>query len=177
MARSRRQWGWHQLAADAAAALVQEARLPPRALVLDVGAGLGAVTGALLEAGHRVVAIEAHPGRALELRERYGERIKVVQADAADLRLPRRPFHVVANPPFSITSALLRRLLHPGSRLVSATLLVQDAAARRWAGPHAPAAARWQQLHQARLGPPVPRRAFRPPPQVPTRILHIHRRP
>lgn len=175
MAGSRRRWGWHQLEADAAADLVRLADLPPRALVLDVGAGLGAVTEPLLAAGHRVVAVEAHPGRAADLRRRYGGRVTVVRADAGDLRLPRRPFHVVANPPFAITSSLLRRLLHPGSRLLSATLVVQEAAALRWAGPDAPAASRWRREHDVWLGPRLPKRSFRPPPQVTSRVIHLRR--
>ena len=63
---------------------------------------------------------------------------RVVRVDAADLRLPRRPFRVVANPPYGITSALLRRLLAPGSRLNAADIVVQHAVARRWANGQAP---------------------------------------
>ena len=175
MAGSRRRWGWHQLEVDAAAELVRLADLPPRALVLDVGAGLGAITAPLVAAGHRVIAVESHAGRAADLRRRYRGSVTVVQADAADLWLPRRPFHVVANPPFAITSSLLRRLLHPGSRLLSATLVVQEAAALRWAGPEAPAASRWRHEHDVWLGPRLPKRSFRPPPRVTARVLYLRR--
>jgi 23S rRNA (adenine-N6)-dimethyltransferase len=144
--------------------------------VLDIGAGLGALTGPLVDAGARVIAVEAHPARAAELRARFGPRVAVVVADAADLWLPRRPFHVVANPPFAITSALLRRLVHPGSRLCDAHLVVQEPAARRWAGSDAPAAARWQRAFTPMLGPPVPRTAFHPPPSVSARVLVLRRR-
>jgi 23S rRNA (adenine-N6)-dimethyltransferase len=85
-----------------------------------------------------------------------------VRADAADLRTPRRPFHVVANPPFGITAPLLRRLLHPGSRLVSAHLVLQRQVVRRWASADAPGA--------------LPRRAFRPHAPVDVRVLCIRRR-
>jgi hypothetical protein len=43
----------------------------------------------------------------------------------------------------SVTTALFRRLLQPGSRLVSAHLVIQEQAARRWAGPTAPGYGRW----------------------------------
>lgn len=144
--------------------------------MLDVGAGTGAITAPLVAAGMRVIAVEAHPGRAAHLRRRFGDRVVVVQVDASDLRLPRRPYHVVANPPFEISTALLRRLLQPGSRLVSARLLLQDQAARRWAGPHAPGARRWSPDFAVSLGPRVPRAAFSPPPRVDVRILAIDRR-
>ncbi len=173
---ARLAWGWHQLRPAAAERLVADARLPPRCLVLDVGAGLGAVTGPLVEAGHRVVAVERHPGRAAQLRRRFGDAVVVVRADAADLRLPRRPFHVVANPPFAVTGALLERLLHPGSRLVSARLIVQDAAARRWATDRRPRGGGRPGPFELVAGPRVPRRAFVPPPRVDGRILEISRR-
>jgi len=40
--------------------------------VLDVGAGQGALTGPLIQAGARVIAVELHPGRAEALRRRFG---------------------------------------------------------------------------------------------------------
>ena len=144
--------------------------------MLDVGAGLGAITAPLLEVGARVIAVEAHPRRAQHLRERFGTTIVVVRADACDVRLPRRPYSVVANPPFAVTTALLRRLLQPGSRLIGAHLVLQDQAARRWASRAAPGFGRWARAYEATIGTRVPRRAFRPPPSVDARVLRIVRR-
>lgn len=113
----------------------------PGDLVLDVGAGHGAITDALLAAGAKVVAVELHPERAAFLRRRYHhDDVVVVQADAIDLRLPRRPFTVVANPPFGAVSPLLRRLLRPGVALESAVIVAQSQVVRRWAAPDAPGA-------------------------------------
>ena len=170
---SRRAWGWHQLSPEWAARLVAGAAVHRGDLVLDVGAGRGVVTAALLASGARVIAIEAHPERAAHLRRRFGDEVTVVRADAADLRLPRRPFSVVANPPFGITTPLLRRLLSSGGRLVAAHLVLQDQAARRWAAPDAPGRRRWGVDHTVALGPAVPRRAFTPPPRVAARVLVV----
>ncbi len=176
MAPPARSWGWHRLDERWAQRLVADAALPPHSLVLDCGAGDGAITAALLRAGMRVIAVELHPHRAARLRTRFGDRVTVVHADVGALRLPRRPYHVVANPPFAATSALLARLVQRGSRLESARVVLQEQAARRWAGPGAPGAARWQLAFDAALGPPVPRHAFHPPPAVPCRVLALHRR-
>lgn len=177
MAGQRRRWGWHQLDPEVARRLVADAHLPKRSLVIDVGAGGGAVTLPLLDAGHRVVAVEAHRGRSDALRERFdGHRVTVVRADAADLLLPRRPFHVVANPPYGIVAPLLRRLLARGSRLVSARLVVDARAVGVWTSRRAPGMNRWSADFVVRGGPPVPRSAFRPPPHVDSRILEIRRR-
>jgi 23S rRNA (adenine-N6)-dimethyltransferase len=176
VARPQPGWGWHELDRRWAELLVENARLPPGEWVIDVGAGHGALTAALVRAGARVIAVEAHPGRAAYLRERFGDSIVVAWADGNDLRLPRRPYHVLANPPFAISSSLLRRLLQPGSRLVSAHLVLQREVARRWSGTDAPGGRRWSRDFDASLGMRVPRSAFRPPPRVDTQVLHIERR-
>lgn len=130
------------------------------------GAGTGALTAEPVRAGAYVIAIELHPDRVAVLRQRFTSGVRVVRADASDLRLPRRPFKVVANPPFGVTSALLLRLVHLGSRLIRADLVVQEQAARRWTGDRAPAARRWQQVYRPTVGRHVPREAFSPRPHV-----------
>lgn len=174
--RSIERWGWHQLDPAWAERVVRDARVGAGDLVLDIGAGHGALTAPLLATGARVVAVEAHPGRAAHLRRRFGGSLTVVEADARDLRLPRRRFHVVANPPFGATSGLLRRLVHHGSRLEQAHLVLQTQAIRRWAGPDAPGARRWRADFHAELGPHLPRSAFRPAPRVDSRVLVLRRR-
>ncbi len=170
-------WGWHELDFRWAIRFVAESDVRPASLVLDIGAGHGSISAALLEVGARVIAIEAHPGHVRHLRRRFGSELVVVNADASDLRLPRHPYRVVANPPFAITTALLRRLLHSGSRLVRADLILQEQAARRWSSPRAPGAMRWQQSFLTSPGIRLPPSAFWPPPTVGTRVLRIERRP
>ncbi|HEX7743791.1 MAG TPA: rRNA adenine N-6-methyltransferase family protein [Micromonosporaceae bacterium] len=168
---SRRSWGWHPLVDEWAARLVAAAGVRPGDLVLDVGAGEGAITAHLVAAGARVVAVELHPGRVEKLRRRFaGAAVHVVQADATGLRLPGRPFRVISSPPYGISSALIRTLLVPHSRLRSADLVLQRAAAWRFA------ATRADRRFDLRIGYPLPRKAFRPPPQVDSVVLQITRR-
>lgn len=170
-------WGWHRLADRWAHQLVADAEIGPGQLVLDIGAGTGALTAPLVEAGARVVAVELHPHRLDVLRRRFaGDRVTVVRADARSLRLPRRPFRVVASPPYAATSLILKRLLAPGSHLVAADLLLQHQAAARWAGGRAPGVGRWAKDFDVRLGRRVPRRAFDPRPPVDNRVLVVRRR-
>jgi 23S rRNA (adenine-N6)-dimethyltransferase len=176
VAASGRRWGWHQLDPEWARWLVAEAGLPRGAVVLDVGAGHGALTVPLVDSGARVIAVEAHRQRAELLRELFGAAVVVVQTDAGALRLPRRPYHVVANPPFGVTAALLRRLLQPGSRLLSAHLVLQEQAVRRWTDPAAPGYGRWGRVYAVSAGARLPRRAFVPRPHVDARVLVVRRR-
>ena len=166
--RSRRAWGWHRLADEWAARVVAAAGVRPGELVLDIGAGEGALTAHLVRAGARVVAVELHPRRAVVLRERFPG-ITVVHADAASIRLPGRPFRVVASPPYGISSSLLWTLLAPGSRLLAADLVLQRAVVRK----HASGPARRFSLT---VGLALPRRAFLPPPHVDSAVLVIRRR-
>ena len=137
-------------------------------LVLDIGAGEGALTAYLVRAGARVVAVELNPRRVGILRERFPG-ITVVEADAASIRLPGRPFRVVANPPYGISSSLLRLLLAPGSRLVAADLVLQRAVVRKYAS----GATRG---FTVTAGLMLPRRAFLPPPHVDSTVLVVRRR-
>jgi 23S rRNA (adenine-N6)-dimethyltransferase len=156
---------------------VDAAGVKPGELVLDVGAGLGALTGPLVRAGAQVVAVELHPGRAEKLRRRFTDApVTVVRADAADLRLPARPFRVISSPPYGISTALLKRLLVPGSRLVSADLVLQRQVVNRWTQLQAPGANRWSRYYDLSIGIRLPRKAFTPPPHVDSAVLHIQRR-
>jgi 23S rRNA (adenine-N6)-dimethyltransferase len=171
----RRAWGWHRLADDWAARIVAEAGVRPGELVLDIGAGEGALTAHLIRAGARVVAIELHPGRAARLAARFPQ-ATVVRADARDLRLPHRPFRVVASPPYALTAGLLALLLAPGTRLIAADLVLQRAVVRKYADGSAPGTARWARTFHARPGLPIPRHAFRPPPRVDSAVLVLRHR-
>lgn len=102
------------------------------------------------------------------LRERFPG-ITVVHADAASIRLPGRPFRVVANPPYGISSRLLRTLLAPNSGLVAADLVLQRALVCKFASRNA-------RRFTLTVGLMLPRRAFLPPPHVDSAVLVVRRR-
>jgi 23S rRNA (adenine-N6)-dimethyltransferase len=129
-ASRRGELGQHFLAGGRLAAeLVERAGVGPADLVVEIGAGTGVLTRALARRAGRVLAIEYDPRLAARLRDRLAahDHVKVVTGDALRLPLPRRPFRVVANPPFGSTAALLRRLLDdPRSPLQRADLILQE---------------------------------------------------
>jgi 23S rRNA (adenine-N6)-dimethyltransferase len=157
--------------------VVADAGVHPGDLVLDIGAGRGALTAHLLAGGARVLAVELHPDRAAHLRERFATAaLTVVEVDALDLRLPRRPFRVVANPSYAIASPLLRLLLAPGSPLAAADLVLPRAVVGRYADGVPAHARHWRRRWRIEPGRPLPRRAFQPPPRVDSGVLRIRRR-
>jgi len=87
--------------------------------VLEIGPGLGILTGGLLDAGAAVTAVELDAGLAMYLRTRFAEpladgRLRLIEGDALDQELTTvvpSPYRVVANLPYHITSPILHRLL------------------------------------------------------------------
>jgi 23S rRNA (adenine-N6)-dimethyltransferase len=171
--------GQHFLAGfTVAQRLVRDARVAPGDLVLDLGAGTGLITAALLRRGALVTAVELDPKLARGLRRRFPD-AHVVERDLRRLRWPDEPFSVVANPPFSCTSPLLRSLLDdPRCRLLRADLVLQRGAV------HARAAAtpglcelQWAPWWSLECGGHLPASAFRPPPRCGAAVLVVSRRP
>lgn len=133
-------------------------------VVVDLGAGEGALSDPLARTGARVLAVELHPRRAEHLRRRFsGTRVAVLELDLADLRWPGHPFRVVANPPYAGVNPLVRRLLAL-RQLRSADLVVAEGVARGLAGRYG---------DRVELGPVVPRRAFRNRPPTDARVVRI----
>ena len=163
---------WYRLRPDWADRVVEAADIRRGELVIELGAGDGALTVPLARTGARVIAVEVHPGRAERLRDRVRDLdVRVVEMDATDFRYPRRRVRVVANPPFGIASSLIRAALgQPG--VIALDLVLPRSVALRWSDGRLRAARRFQ----GRLGPVVPRRAFSPAPRVDCAVLHLRRR-
>ena len=171
---SRRAWGWYCLADEWAARVVADAGIRPGQLVIDLGAGTGALTAPLVATGARVIAVELHPGRARQLRDRFaGSDVTVVERDLATFRWPSRPFRVLANPPYEGATALLRGLLDRRNGLVAADLVLPRALALRSC---ARARAGRFRGFELSLGRSLPGVAFRPTPRVDSAVLVVRRR-
>lgn len=152
--------------------------------MVDVGAGTGALTIPMAEAGARVVAVERDDAWITRLRQRVtaagvSDRVRVVHADLRTYRWPPTPYRVISNPPFGLTTALLARLLDRPSRgPVRADLVVQLEVARKRAQqpPGSLRSAAWAPWWQFALGERIDRTAFRPIPRVDAAVLTIRRR-
>lgn len=173
---------------DAAAldAIVAAAELEPGDRVVEVGPGLGVLTRRLLAAGASVIAVELDPRLAEYLRrELYGvDRFELIEADALSLH-PRdlagdRPFKLVANIPYHITSPLLHEFLGADRPPELTVLLVQAEVAERVAAP--PGRMSYlsvfvQNITDAEVVARVPAAAFEPAPEVDSAVLRLRLRP
>lgn len=147
--------------------------------VLEIGPGCGSLTKHLCGAAHRVVSVELDE-RLIPLLEAFlcGEKNwNVVQGDIMELNLAkvteelRKPFAVVANIPYYITTPLIQRLLTSGLPISRMALMVQKEVADKilsspggegWG----PLAVRCQYMCEPRRALEVPAACFTPPPKV-----------
>lgn len=119
------------------ARIVESADLPSDATVLEIGPGTGALTILLAEQSARVICIETDTRLqpVLEQQLRNFSHVEIHWGDFLKVDLGalvgEAPYYVVANLPYYITSAIIRRLfehVNPPRRLV---LTVQKEVAER----------------------------------------------
>lgn len=158
--------------------LVRSMCIPRDRPVLEIGAGAGAITWALADAGFRVIAVEEDVRLYRSLRARFIGRTNVECHHADFLAMPplARPHAVVSNVPYAITSALVRRVLD--SAATDAYLILQREAAEKLAG--LPSATLTSLLRQPWFDIEITRELrradFDPPPSVESALLRVHRR-
>ncbi|MGO9340893.1 MAG: rRNA adenine N(6)-methyltransferase family protein [Acidimicrobiales bacterium] len=179
----RRRLGQNFLLPWRAEQLVRDADLRSGELVVEIGAGSGALTLALAHAGAEVIAVEVDPVWSDRLRDlarrRTAGRIRVVEADFMAWPLPTRPFRVVGCIPFGETTAILRRLLDdPATSMERADLVVQYEVARKRAAvpPTTLLSTTWAPWWVLQHGERMPGAHFRPVPRVDGGILVVTRR-
>jgi 16S rRNA (adenine1518-N6/adenine1519-N6)-dimethyltransferase len=170
--------------ADVLSAILAEAAPTPGSGVLEIGPGLGLLTGGLLEAGAAVTAVELDAGLAAFLRDRFAERLdagqlRLVEGDALDqdlVRLVATPYDVVANLPYHITSPILHALLGGPPRPRRLVLMVQREVAERIAAPPGKMSylSVFVQYHaRVRVAFRVPPDAFEPEPAVESAVIVV----
>jgi len=184
--RPKHAWGQNFLDDERVLAdIVQAARLGPGSVVVELGAGLGHLTRALLDTGARVVAVERDRDMLRVLEETPAHRLTVVAANAARLDLAAvagtRPLTLVGNLPYHLTSPILFEVLEQHRDLVRCVFTVQKEVADRVA---AGEGARSGGLLTVLLGVwfdasvvrVVPASAFHPPPKVDSAVLLLEHR-
>lgn len=155
--------------------------------VLEVGPGPGGLTRALLRAGASVTAVEMDrrclPALA-ELADAFPGKLRVIEGDALKIdegTLFAGAYHVVANLPYNVGTALLIRWLSgeewPPSWRSLTLMFQQEVAQRIVAQPGNGTYGRLSVLAQwrsaARIAMKVHRSAFTPPPKVMSAVVHI----
>lgn len=167
------------------ARIVREAAPLTGRHVVEIGAGPGGLTRALLESDAAdVLAIETDPrclAALAELAEAYPNRLRVHAGDALEIddsALVPAPRVVVANLPYNVSTVLLRRWLGRIGSYEALTLMFQREVAERLAAkPGGKTYGRLsiltQWLCRVELLFHVPASAFTPPPKIASTMVRF----
>ena len=93
------------------------AEIKPEEHIVEVGPGAGALTLFLAEAAGHVTAVEID-GRLIPLLQKVTEgqnNIELVNEDFLKFNLPKKPYKLVGNLPYYITSPIVAKLFETGS--------------------------------------------------------------
>ncbi len=190
-----RRLGQHFLADRRALARIADAlQLDRNKLVIEVGAGRGALTSVLCERAAKVVAIELDATLAAFLRQKFAPRpadpgggclVEVIEADVLSLTFASLPARygfergrVAGNLPYYITSPILMRLFEASHVLDRIVVLVQLEVAHRLVSPpgsrdYGLLSVTTQYFARPELLFRVAPGAFRPPPAVMSAVVRL----
>ena len=163
--------------------IVERAQISADNFVLEIGPGLGALTGEILQRGGRVLALEKDARLVGFLREKFSDpRLEIRQGDALDFDtrflFAERNVKVMGNLPYYIASQLLLHFVDFPSCISLALFMLQDEMARRLcAKPRTPdygaLSLRLQLHHQVEYLRKIPRTVFVPQPEVASAIVRF----
>ena len=165
------------------ARIVNAAEVGPEDVVVEAGAGRGALTRKLVERGARVIAVELDPNLAETLKERLGspDNLTVVEGDARRLEIGElvgrgTRYKVAGNLPYYAANPIIRRFLEAQHQPTLMVLTLQEEVARNIAA--APGnmgflSAAVQYYAAAKVVCKAPPRSFRPPPKVTSAVVRL----
>lgn len=187
--RPKHHFGQNFLADEAICRRIAELATPRAdGVVVEIGAGLGALTAPLLTRARKLVAIERDRDLVPALSERFAAEVGtgqlvIEEADAKTLDWfqhfePDEPVQIAGNLPYQITGPLLERLCALAPRVEHVVVLVQlEVAARLVAKPDAEDYGALSVFVQAQFAATreivVRRGAFYPQPNVDSAVVSL----
>lgn len=166
-------------------AIVRDAGVDDATVVLEIGAGAGALTRALSKAAKKVLAYEIDASLQPVLAETLSgcENTEVafgdfLRADLPALEKELGEYRVVANLPYYVTTPVMMRFLEEAKRCTGLTVMVQEEVARRFTAEagtpdYGSVTAAIALKGEARIMRKVPRTMFMPRPNVDSAIVRI----
>lgn len=139
--RAKKSLGQHFLKSERAfVAIVETGKIEKKDTILEIGPGQGALTEKLLETGAKVVAVEKDDELFEFLKQKFekeisSDQLNLIHRDILDFQTSNlQTYKLIANIPYNITGAILKKFLsaeHQPERMV---LLVQKEVAERVIG-------------------------------------------
>lgn len=163
--------------------IVDAANVQENDRVLEIGPGIGTLTQALAETGAEVTCVELDkrlPEVLAHTLDAY-DNVRVIQGDILKVNIPEimgdKPFKVVANLPYYITTPIIMALLEKHLPITDIVVMVQKEVAERMAAQ--PGGKTYGALSVAvqyytvpEIALYVPPRSFMPPPEVDSVVVN-----
>jgi len=160
-------------------------------LVIEIGAGKGALTRPLAERSGKVIAIEKDKDLVPFLRETCPENVAILEQDVLRLSFHdlvageatfRGRVKLAGNLPYSISSPLLFKVLEDKDLFTACVFLLQREVAERLAAKpgsrnSAPLSILFQLYFKVSVRFPVKPGSFAPPPKVRSTVVSLEKRP
>jgi 16S rRNA (adenine1518-N6/adenine1519-N6)-dimethyltransferase len=179
----KRKWGQHFLFdKNILKKIVNCSGVTGEDTVVEIGPGLGTLTNILARQAKEVIAIEFDRKLISRLEENVASapNVSIIRADALhfDYASVQKKFRVVANIPYYITTPLLFRLLEFRENIMSMTLLLQKEVAKRIVAlpgnkDYGVLSISTKIFTRPELKFTVTRKAFSPPPDVDSSVVHF----
>lgn len=110
-------------------------------IIIEIGPGKGALTSKLIEKAKKVIAVEKDRDLIVFLKEKFSEEIEIgklelinadiLQFDPKSYGLKEWEYKIVANIPYNITGAIIKKFLSEVAQPKTMVLLVQKEVAER----------------------------------------------
>src|SRR5690625_69049 len=160
--------------------MLNHAQISENDMVIDIGAGKGALTNPLSRKAKKVIAVELDRHLACSLKRSFGNSptVKVLNLNFLDMPLPKNSFKVVANIPYNITTDIFGYLLDvPQTYFTGGVILMEWGAAKRFTE-HSidPRVIGWNTWFNISTVNRVSPQAFSPAPSVQSAMVKIDRR-
>jgi 16S rRNA (adenine1518-N6/adenine1519-N6)-dimethyltransferase len=163
--------------------IIMEADLSPEEIIVEIGAGLGILTKKLAQGAKKVLALE-NDSRLVNLLKqelRNFQNVKIIEADIlkiklTQLRVNNLGYKVVANLPYNIASAVIRKFLTEKPKPQKMVLMVQKEVGERICAkpPRMSKLGLFSQVFaNTEIVSFVPKGAFFPPPKVASAVVKI----
>jgi 16S rRNA (adenine1518-N6/adenine1519-N6)-dimethyltransferase len=163
--------------------MVNQADITPENYVVEIGPGLGALTGLILQKGAHVLAIEKDARLANFLSENFrGERFKILNIDALNfdprILFAHRGVKLIGNLPYNVSSPLLSKFLaYPSPISLYLLMLQNEMATRLSAAPcsheYGGLTVRVQLHHRVKRLRTIPATVFFPRPDVESAVVRL----
>ena len=168
--------------------IVSFAQIGPEDCVLEIGPGMGALTGYLVDAAGKVIAVEVDKMLIPLLEGSFSDCenfllinddiLKVDLAELIEKENAGKPIKVVANLPYYITTPIVMKLLEQELPIESITIMIQKEVARRMVtGPgskdYGALSLAVQYYSRPVIGIEVSKNSFYPRPDVDSSVIRL----